>query len=376
MSKIKYKTGNILDEEAEALVNTVNCIGFMGRGIALDFKKAFPENFDAYAVRCKNGKMDPKKVFVFETDKKKGNLRFDFGKKHKAPPRYIINFPTKRHWRGKSKIEDIKSGLESLEEEIRLRKIKSIAIPPLGCGLGGLDWQKVKPLIQAAMGNLDDVQITVFEPHDAPADGRANRSTDVPKMTVFCAALVGLMDYYLRNPLDRFDSSVTLLEIHKLMYFMQVAGQSLKLSFVEERYGPYARNLRQALRKFEGHMVSGCAGSDAFGRQLELVPGSVEDAAAFLAKHSATHKHFDRVVELVAGFESPRGLELLSKVHWIACKQRAKTMDAIAERVYAWNEGKKRVPQWQIGIAAEALSNKGWMNVPGGMDRWLSQYPR
>ncbi|MDD9864389.1 MAG: DarT ssDNA thymidine ADP-ribosyltransferase family protein, partial [Gammaproteobacteria bacterium] len=108
------------------------------------------------------------------------------------------------------------------------------------------------------------------------------------------------------------------------------------------------------------------------GKQAEFL----EDAAAFLAKHSATHKHFDRVVELVAGFESPRGLELLSKVHWIACKQRAKTMDAIAERVYAWNEGKKRVPQWQIGIAAEALSNKGWMNVPGGMDRWLSQYPR
>ena len=123
---IEYKTGDILAEEAEALVNTVNCVGVMGRGIALQFKRAFPENFKAYATQCKRNEMRPGRVFVFET----GEMLL---------PRYIINFPTKRHWRGKSRMEDIESGLGSLLEEIRSHGIRSIAIPPLGSGLGGLD---------------------------------------------------------------------------------------------------------------------------------------------------------------------------------------------------------------------------------------------
>ena len=124
---IEYKTGDILAEQAEALVNTVNCVGVMGRGIALQFKRAFPENFKAYAARCKRNEMQPGRVFVFET----GGM---------LPPRYIINFPTKRHWRGKSRIEDVESGLISLVQEIRSLGIRSIAIPPLGSGLGGLNW--------------------------------------------------------------------------------------------------------------------------------------------------------------------------------------------------------------------------------------------
>ena len=123
---IEFRTGDILSEEADALVNTVNCVGVMGRGIALQFKRAFPENFRAYAARCKRNEMQPGRVFVFET----GQV---------LPPRYIINFPTKRHWRGKSRMEDIEAGLRSLADEIRSRGIRSIAVPPLGSGLGGLN---------------------------------------------------------------------------------------------------------------------------------------------------------------------------------------------------------------------------------------------
>ena len=124
---IEFKTGNILTEDAEALVNTVNCVGFMGRGIALQFKKAFPDNFKSYSSACKRNEVQPGRMFVYAT----GQLAY---------PRYIINFPTKRHWRGKSRMEDIDAGLAALAEAIRSHNIQSIAIPPLGSGLGGLDW--------------------------------------------------------------------------------------------------------------------------------------------------------------------------------------------------------------------------------------------
>ncbi len=148
---IRYKNGDILSEAADALVNTVNCVGVMGRGVALQFKRAFPDNFQAYAAHCKRYQMRPGTVFVFET----GTV---------VPPHYIINFPTKRHWRGKSRIEDIESGLESLAQEIRSRGIRSIAIPALGSGLGGLHWPNVRQRIEAALSVFEDVEILIFEP--------------------------------------------------------------------------------------------------------------------------------------------------------------------------------------------------------------------
>lgn len=156
MANITYKkTGSIFEEDAKALVNTVNCAGFMGKGIALDFKRAFkrvcPMYFKEYESLCKNREMRPGRVFVFET----GSA---------CNPLYIINFPTKLHWRGKSRMEYIQDGLASLVEEIRKRDIRSIALPALGCGLGGLNWDEVRQQIEDAMGKLDNVQVTVFEP--------------------------------------------------------------------------------------------------------------------------------------------------------------------------------------------------------------------
>jgi len=147
---IELTSGDLLNSQAEALVNTVNCVGVMGRGIALQFKNAYPENYKAYAAACKRNEVQPGRMFVFET----GWL---------TSPRYIINFPTKRHWRDKSRIEDIESGLAALFEIICDKCIRSLAIPPLGSGLGGLDWSDVKPRIEAALGPLTDVQIFVFE---------------------------------------------------------------------------------------------------------------------------------------------------------------------------------------------------------------------
>lgn len=152
---IEYKTGDLLCEDAEAIVNTVNCVGVMGRGISLQFKKAFPENFRVYAAACKRDEVQPGRMFIFET----GGL---------TNPRLIINFPTKRHWRGKSRMEDIESGLAALVRVIDERGICSIAIPPLGSGLGGLDWPRVREKIAAALQDLSSVCAIVFEPGTVP----------------------------------------------------------------------------------------------------------------------------------------------------------------------------------------------------------------
>src|SRR6202166_4741650 len=149
---IKFTTGDILAADVEALVNSVNCVGIMGRGIALQFKNAFPENFKAYAAACARQAVQPGRMFVFET----GTM---------TNPKYIINFPTKRHWRGKSRMEDIEAGLKALLAEIEMRHIRSIAIPPLGSGLGGLQWADVRTRIEAAVRDLNGVEVLVYEPN-------------------------------------------------------------------------------------------------------------------------------------------------------------------------------------------------------------------
>src|ERR1051326_955726 len=143
---IRFTVGDLINNDAEALVNTVNCVGVMGRGIALQFRDAYPLNYKAYQTACRLGKVEPGKMFVYET----GQL---------TNPRYIINFPTKRHWRGRARIEDIQAGLRALVHEIRERHIHSIAVPPLGAGLGGLQWNAVRPLIQSAFDDLPDVDV-------------------------------------------------------------------------------------------------------------------------------------------------------------------------------------------------------------------------
>ena len=244
---ITYTIGNILEAGADALVNSVNCVGVMGKGIALQFKEAYPDNFKGYKQACDRKEVQPGRMFVFATGYLTG-------------PRYIINFPTKRHWRGKSRMEDIESGLAALSETIVRLGIRSVAIPPLGSGLGGLQWAEVRTRIEGALKQLPDVQIMVFEPNNALDAARAAQLSSPPKMTAGRAALVGLINSYLGGMLD---PVVTLLEVHKLMYFLQEAGERLDLKYEAAPYGPYATNLRHVLNRIEGHLISGSkAGGD------------------------------------------------------------------------------------------------------------------
>ncbi|MDR1020681.1 MAG: macro domain-containing protein [Synergistaceae bacterium] len=342
---IEFKNGDILREDAEALVNTVNCVGIMGRGIALQFKKAYPENFKAYAKACKDKKVLPGRMFVFQT----GQL---------LNPRLIVNFPTKRHWRGKSRIEDIESGLVDLAETIKKYNVRSIAIPPLGSGLGGLEWREVKRRIEAALQVLSDVKIIIFEP-DKNFAVRTDIALEIPAMTAGRAALVELTSHYLNGLLDPF---ITLLELHKLLYFLQEAGEPLKLKFKEAPMGPYAENLRHVLNKIEGYMISGYKdGGDAPYKHIELVPGAAEEAEEFLRQQADTRVRLGKVTNLVEGFESPFGLELLATVHWVSKYHEVTDINNIMNHVYAWSKRKKIFTQRQIELARKVLSDKEWV---------------
>jgi len=347
---LELTRGDILKADAEALVNTVNCVGVMGRGIALQFRKAFSENFKAYKSVCDKKQLHPGIMFVYDLN------RFQ-------NPRYVVNFPTKRHWKGKSKIEDIESGLESLVQEIRKRNIRSIAIPPLGCGLGGLSWNQVKPMIQKAFDALPDVHVFLYEPAGAPVAKEMVKEKKVPNMTVGRAVLVGLINRYLEALMDPF---VSLLEIHKLMYFMQESGENLRLNYSKGLYGPYAKNLRHVLNLIEGYFISGFADAeDRPDTQIELMPEAANKADRYLGNHYVTRERFDRVVDLINGFETSFGMELLSTVYWVATREDAKTAEQAIEKAYLWNVRKRMFKEEHITIAWRVLEEKGWLQKNG-----------
>lgn len=343
---IEVLRGNILSTDAEALVNTVNCVGVMGKGIALQFKQAFPENFKDYYQACLSGQVIPGRVHVYETGSE-GN------------PKYIINFPTKRHWRGKSSIMDIEAGLTDLVANVKRLGIRSIAVPPLGCGSGGLDWDDVRPRIEAVLSPLLDVNVFLYAPTWTPEPARMPIGTEEPRMTRSRALFIILLDQY-RIP----DYRLTLLEAQKLAYFLQCAGEPLRLSFVKQRYGPYAENLNHVLQIMEGHFIRGY-GDRSREARIFLLPGAREKAKNFIMNQgNGAKERLERVRDTIRGFETPYGMELLATVHWIAFQEdkRAKTDPNIAvEAIRMWSARKRSVfnPD-HIREAWQRLQDQRW----------------
>lgn len=347
---IETAKGNLLKAPTEALVNTVNTVGIMGKGIALQFRQAFPEMYRAYEKACKDGDLQLGQVQVYDL----GGLA--------GGPRWIINFPTKGHWRADSRLEDIEAGLVDLIAQIRKLRIRSIAVPPLGCGNGGLDWKVVRPRIVEAFDALPEVQVLLYEPLGAPKSAAMPNRTTRPKLTLGQAALVGLMDRYLKGLLDPF---VSLLEIHKLMYFLKAAGEQLpKLTFEKSLYGPYSPDLRHALIRMEKHLTRGFGeGNDKPTTPIELLPGAVEAAEAFLTNLPDTKIRMERVAKLIEGYEDPYGMELLSSVHWIMQHDVGAREDAhqAVAGVQNWNDRKRRLlKQEHLELAWERLRSQGW----------------
>jgi O-acetyl-ADP-ribose deacetylase (regulator of RNase III) len=336
------RKGNLLEADVDALVNPVNTKGVMGKGIALQFKRAFPSNYEEYRAACERGDVQLGRMFVTTTG------RLD-------NPRMIINFPTKKHWKSQSRLADIERGLQDLQRVLTDNDIKSVAVPPLGCGLGGLDWSDVKPRIESALSGLP-TEVLVFEPAGAPEPEKMVDRRERPAMTPGRAAFVGLMSRYLTP-----GESASPLEVQKLLYFLQEASEPLKLTFVKQQYGPYADQVRHAVLGMEGYFVTGF-GDGTGNRDIQLMPGAVEEAAPFLKDHPDTAARFDRVADLIRGFESPYGLELLTTTHWVATREAAERAERAVELVRAWSARKGNLFTEDHIIAAwEQLETQGWL---------------
>jgi O-acetyl-ADP-ribose deacetylase (regulator of RNase III) len=341
---LEITRGNLLDADVEALVNTVNTVGVMGKGIALQFRKAFPRVFDDYKAACDAGEVQPGRMMVSQTGQISG-------------PRLVINFPTKRHWRGKSRIEDIDSGLRDLVRVLAEWDVRSVAVPPLGCGNGGLDWNLVRPRIENALRDLGQTQVLLFEPAGAPAPADQPVGTKRPAMTRGRAALVTALAAYQTDPTVR----VTQLVAQKLAYLLQASGEPLRLRFVKAAYGPYAETLNHVMQRIDGHFIEGY-GDRTEVADIRVRPDAVDEAATFLSREFEAPAHVIDVQTLIEGFESPVGLELLTTVHWAAHEGGVRSVGDAAAYVSSWNDRKSRVfPRQHVEAAWDRLRAHGWL---------------
>lgn len=344
---IQISHGDLLkQDDVDAIVNTVNCVGVMGKGIALQFKNKWPENFDFYKAACDAGEVRPGKMCVFDAGAY-------------AQPHYVINFPTKDHWRGNSRMSFIEDGLRDLVAQVQMLGIKSIAVPPLGCGNGGLSWADVKPQIENAFSSLPDVEVRLFEPGAAPSAKAMEVRTARPKMTAGRAAILKAIDTY-----RDLNYGLSKIEVQKLGYFLQMAGQDLKLQFEKHIYGPYSDGLRHALNRMEGHFIVGL-GDGMVESGIEPTVQALAEADEFIATNgeAALNARLERLHTLIDGFQSPYGMELLATVHWVAHNEAdANSPEAALAAVGAWNVRKKKLMQpSHVAAAWERLATEGWL---------------
>ena len=304
---ITFTEGNLLEADAEALVNTVNTVGVMGKGVALMFKEAFPENFKAYERACKEKQVRIGEMFVTEREDLLG-------------PKWIINFPTKGHWKYPSQMKWIEDGLADLARVIEKKRIRSIAIPPLGSGSGGLNWTEVRSRIEKALSSLKDVNVIIYEP-TAKYQNVAKRS-GVEKLTVPRALIAEMIRRYSILGIE-----CTLLEVQKLGYFLERSVNAFSLDnkfnfeFGANKIGPYSDKLKHLLNGLDGSYLH-CDKRIADASPFEIIQfddAKKDKVAAFLMmpEAKAYRPALEATTELIDGLESPLGMELLSTVDWL-----------------------------------------------------------
>lgn len=354
---IEFGEGNLLHAEVDALVNTVNTVGVMGKGVALQFKQAHPANFAAYKRACDNNDVRIGRMFVWDS--------------HRAGPRrFIINFPTKGHWRSKSRLADIEAGLRDLAHRVTELGITSIALPALGCGNGGLDWNDVLPRIKKALDPLP-VRVIVYPPAGAPPATQMPIATKKPPMTLGRAALLATVARYARGAmaqrLDLLRPGASLLEIQKLMYLLQDGGVPLQLQYAKARYGPYAENLNPVLQAMEGHYLRGYGdrSTAVFALEpIEVMLGAENQALDWLSNKPSVLTIIDRVLDLTDGWEGAYGMELLATVLFAARTDPQVTddPDRAVSFIHKWNARKQSTfPPAHVTKAWQHLHTKGWL---------------
>lgn len=325
---IKTIQGNILESDTEAIVNTVNTVGVMGKGIALQFKELYAANFLLYEKACKNDEVNLGKMFVTEPNQL-------------TNPKYIINFPTKAHWKQKSSYEIIDLGLVDLVRVIKEKSIQSISIPPLGCGNGGLDWNNVRPMIEKKLESLSNVEVILYEP--VLNIEKVNAVNINPSLTQPRAMVLDLIKQY-----SILGYEATLLEVQKLAYFLQRFGEPLRLQYKKHTYGPFAYNLQHLLNYLDGSFIeSNKKIPDAKPLdKIRVIEWKNDIIKNFIIKEYSKEQ-IDRlktVYQLIEGFESPFGMELLSSVDYVMkyeCERFEDTKEVIL-KIGDWNERKKK----------------------------------
>ncbi|MCJ8498604.1 macro domain-containing protein [Chryseobacterium salipaludis] len=338
---IHYKTGNLLDSEAEALVNTVNTVGVMGKGIALQFKNRFPNNFKLYAKACKNKELNVGQLLVTEEEDLLS------GKK------IIINFPTKTTWRLPSEYQYIESGLTALVKVIEEKNIKSIAIPPLGAGNGGLDWNRVKPILEKQLAAVDS-DIYIYEPNAAIQEVLKKERV---KLTPARAMLLSVLYELVRN-----GEFVSEFSAEKIAYFLQRFGakETFKLEFQPNFYGPYSGKVKHVLYYLNGSYLMGYSSKDKKPfEELSLITDTEAEVEAFLNKpENAVHKKtVEKTKAFLSGYYSPFGLELLSTIDYIISEKNTRNPEAITRELENWSGRKKTLftnPKF-VEIAIDSL---------------------
>ena len=322
---LQYITGNLLDSNAQALVNTVNTVGIMGKGIALQFKNLFPNNYKVYAKACKE------KTFYI------GQLLVTEEESLLAGKKTIINFPTKTDWRKPSEYNFIETGLKELIKVIKEKKIKSIAIPPLGAGNGGLDWNKVKPLIESHLSNID-CEIFIYEPNYVVQEVlKKERVKLTPARAMLLAVLFDLV---------KSGEFVSEFAAEKVAYFLQRFGSKeiFKLEFLPNFYGPYSGKVKHVLYYLNGSYINGYSSKDKKPfEEIGLMMDAEKDVIAYLneSEHTDYNKVVDKTKSFLTGFYSSFGLELLSTIDFIIIEKKAKSIDEITKYLESWSDRKK-----------------------------------
>jgi len=335
--------GNLLQAPVDALINTVNTEGVMGKGIALQFKEAFDLNYRLYRQACKEQRVRVGEMFVTETNELVG-------------PRFIINFPTKRHWKEKSRLEYITAGLEALKRIIVEKGITSVAMPPLGCGNGGLDWAQVRPIILQSMAEVA-IPIQLYEPSATISKRERKPEAAAQTLTPARAMLLSAMRAY-----SSLGYSLSLIEIQKLAYFLQRLGEPLKLTFEKAQYGPYAYNLSHVLQRMDGAFLRGMHYKEARPfEELTLIEEKFPEIDLYIAEHLSNKQkqQITHLTHLIEGFESPLGMELLATVDYLLTSQEAQDLPSLVDAVGSWNTRKKRVLTTEyLALALERLTEQ------------------
>lgn len=352
---LRFTQGNLLHAQTEAVVNTVNTVGVMGKGIALAFKETYPDNFDAYEAACRAGQLQVGRMFVTENRSLHG-------------PRWIINFPTKQHWRHPSKLVWVRDGLADLRRAIQELDIRSVALPPLGCGQGDLVWNDVRPLIEQALGDLPGVDVLAFEPTDAYHTPRKRSGTE--KLTPARALVAEAVRRYSVLGIE-----CSYLEVQKLAYFIERCVQALglkdplRMAFKADRYGPYSDRLGHLLDALDGAWLSSekrLADAGPMDR-IHFRDSRRGELEAYLTTEPAAAYRpvLDRLSAIIDGFESPLGMELLASVDWLLTRERPEpTVEGLRRSLDHWPAGPSAAQRKQalfddrlLGLALERLAS-------------------